>query len=118
MALEDEDIFDCFVHLPASAGLEFALDDESIAPSQDQDAKLAQLAARQPQRYVQQMLAPITKWFIVIYQGPELLGKSIFLTNCLKMLSDTIISCSVTFVLLDYSTQFPCISIIAHSKAP
>jgi hypothetical protein len=54
-----------------------------------------------------------TEWFIVIYQSPELLGKSIFLTNCSKILSDTIILCSVLLVLFDYMTQFPCIFIIA-----
>jgi hypothetical protein len=56
--LDDDNLLDCFVHLPASSGLDFASDYESIAQAQDWDAELAQLAARQPQRYVRQMLAP------------------------------------------------------------
>jgi hypothetical protein len=58
MALDDDDLLDCFVHLPASSGLDFTLDYESIAQAQDRDAELAQLAAHQPQCYVRQMLAP------------------------------------------------------------
>jgi hypothetical protein len=58
MALHDDDLLDCFIHLPASSGLEFALDYKSIAQAQDRDAKLAQIAGRQPQCYVRQMLAP------------------------------------------------------------
>jgi hypothetical protein len=44
--------------LPASAGLEFTFNYESIAQAQERDAGLGQLTACQPQRYVRQMLAP------------------------------------------------------------
>ena len=56
--LDDNQLIDCFVHLPDQAGIPFVLDYETIATAQAGDAQLQQLAAQHPARYVQQMLAP------------------------------------------------------------
>ena len=58
MAIDDPDLVDCFVHLPAQQGHEFVLDYETIANAQAQDAELQNLVQKYPQRYVQQLLAP------------------------------------------------------------
>jgi hypothetical protein len=58
--VDDDDLIDCFVHLPDSAGVEFNLDCNTIAQAQNRDAKLQQLVARYPQKYVRNLLAPNT----------------------------------------------------------
>jgi len=60
MAIDDPDLIDCFVHLPAQQGLNLSLDYESIAEAQERDAVLQAAAENDPQRYVRQLLAPDT----------------------------------------------------------
>jgi transposase InsO family protein len=58
MAIDDDDLFDCFVHLPDQAGIPFVLDYETIADAQTRDAELQQLAQQEPTKYIRQLLAP------------------------------------------------------------
>jgi hypothetical protein len=58
MAIDDDDLLDCFVHLPDQAGIPFVFDYETIADAQTRDAKLQQLAQREPTKYIRQLLAP------------------------------------------------------------
>jgi hypothetical protein len=51
MAINDDDLLDCFVHLPDQAGVTFALDYETVADAQKlgtRDAELQQLAQQDP----------------------------------------------------------------------
>jgi hypothetical protein len=58
MAIDDDDLLDCFVHLPDQSGIPFVFDYETIADAQTRDAKLQQLAQREPMKYIRQLLAP------------------------------------------------------------
>jgi hypothetical protein len=60
MAIDNDDLLDCFVHLPDQAGIPFVLDYKNIADAQTWDAELQHLAQLEPKKYVQQMLAPNT----------------------------------------------------------
>jgi hypothetical protein len=60
MAIDDDDLLDCFVHLPDQAGIPFVLDYETIADAQTRDAELQHSVQQEPNKYVQQMLAPNT----------------------------------------------------------
>jgi hypothetical protein len=60
MAIDDDDLLDCFVHLPDQAGIPFVLDYETIADAQIGEAKLQHLVQQEQNKYVQQMLAPNT----------------------------------------------------------
>ena len=44
MATDDDDLFDCFVHLPDQAGIDFVPDYKTIAAAQHRDADLKKLA--------------------------------------------------------------------------
>ena len=44
MAIDNDDLLDCFVHSPDQAGTPFALDHETVADAQTRDAELQQLA--------------------------------------------------------------------------
>jgi transposase InsO family protein len=68
MAIDDNDLFDCFVHLPDAEGVPFQMDYQTIANAQAGDALLQQRLQEQPQRYARQMLAPGTE--VVCYM-PE-----------------------------------------------
>ena len=58
MATEDNDLLDCFFHLPMSEGLPFQLGYPDIAAAQGEDAHLQQLAQDEPHKYARQLLAP------------------------------------------------------------
>jgi hypothetical protein len=58
MAIDDDNLLDCFINLPSSEGLPFILNYATIADAQAWDAKLMQKAQQHPQCYVQQLLAP------------------------------------------------------------
>jgi transposase InsO family protein len=58
MAIDDDDLFDCFVHLPEAEGIPFQLDYPTIAAAQAGDALLQQRLQDQPQQYARQLLAP------------------------------------------------------------
>jgi hypothetical protein len=79
MAIEDDDLLDCFVHLPDQAGVPFVLDYETAADAQTRDAELQQLAQREPTKFVRQMLAPNTHVWCCIKE-PHVPWK-IFLPN-------------------------------------
>ena len=66
MATDENDLLDCFVNLPDQSGIPFVLDYETISQAQTQDAELLELAARYPQKYVQQVLAPDTQVYCYI----------------------------------------------------
>jgi hypothetical protein len=57
LALED-DLVDCFLHLPLSENIPFILTYANIAQAQPGDAQLQLLRAQKPNRYIQQLLAP------------------------------------------------------------
>lgn len=58
MAIDEDDLVDCFVHLPDQAGLPFVLSYDTIADAQTRDAELTALVQRNPQQFIQQQLAP------------------------------------------------------------
>jgi hypothetical protein len=58
MAIDDDDLFDCFVHISDQAGIPFVLDYETIADAQTWDAELQQLAQQEPMKCIRQILAP------------------------------------------------------------
>jgi Integrase zinc binding domain len=60
LALDNDNLLDCFVNLPSSEGLQFVLDYAMIADAQTRDALLQQKAQEQPQHYVPQLLALAT----------------------------------------------------------
>jgi transposase InsO family protein len=72
LALDDDNLLDCFVNLPSSEGLPFVLDYATIADAQTRDALLQQKAQEQPQHYVPQLLAPATT--VTCYIPAELLA--------------------------------------------
>jgi hypothetical protein len=51
-AIDDDDLFDCFVHLTDQAGVPFVLDCKAVADAQTQDAELQQLAQQDPNEFV------------------------------------------------------------------
>jgi transposase InsO family protein len=58
VATDDDDLLDCFVNLPASEGVPFVLTYEQIAEAQNGDVLLEALRQKDPQQFVQQLLAP------------------------------------------------------------
>ena len=66
MAIDEDDLLDCFVNLPESEGIPFVLDYGTIADAQTRDAELQQKAVEHPQKYVQQLLAPGTSVYCYI----------------------------------------------------
>jgi Integrase zinc binding domain len=57
LALED-DLIDCFLHLPLSENIPFILTYANIAQAQPGDAQRQLLHAQKPNRYIQKVLAP------------------------------------------------------------
>ena len=60
MAADDNELLECFVHLPDQAGIPFVLDYRTISEAQNQDAELKALIEKHPLQYVKQALAPDT----------------------------------------------------------
>jgi len=58
MAIDNTDLLDCFVHLPAAEGIPFDLDYQSIRNAQVGDACLEALRQDKPASFVEQLLAP------------------------------------------------------------
>jgi RNase H-like domain found in reverse transcriptase/Integrase zinc binding domain/Reverse transcriptase (RNA-dependent DNA polymerase) len=58
MAIDDDDLLDCFVHLPGQQGIPFRMDYQAIAAAQEQDADLLQRAQKEPTFIGRQQLAP------------------------------------------------------------
>lgn len=63
---DDDDLTDCFVHLPAQQQVPFNMDYNTIAAAQAQDAELLQRAQRDPNRFARQLLAPNTEVYCYI----------------------------------------------------
>jgi transposase InsO family protein len=58
MAIDDDDLLDCFVHLPGQQNIPFQMDYQTIAEAQAQDTALLQHAEKEPTKVGQQLLAP------------------------------------------------------------
>lgn len=58
MAIDNDNLVDCFVHLPDYYGIPFLLDYPTIAKAQTRDAELQALVNNHPQHYARQELAP------------------------------------------------------------
>ena len=58
MAIDDDDLLDCFVHLPQQAGVPFQMDFATIHLNQQNDNDLLDHAQRSPDRVVQMQMAP------------------------------------------------------------
>ncbi len=52
MAIDDDDLRDCFVHLPGRQNIPFRMDYQTIATAQEQDAALLQHMEREPTNIV------------------------------------------------------------------
>ena len=66
MAIDDDDLLDCFVNLPSSEDIPFVLDYERIANAQLRDARLQHLAQHNQQQFARQLLAPDTQVYCYI----------------------------------------------------
>jgi RNase H-like domain found in reverse transcriptase/Integrase zinc binding domain len=71
LALED-DLIDCFLHLPLSENIPFILTYANIAQAQPGDAQLQTLQAQKPNQYIQKLLVPnLSLWcFQKAYNRP------------------------------------------------
>jgi transposase InsO family protein len=58
MAIDDDNLLDCFIHLPQSEDIPFVLDYNTIRAAQAGDARLAVLRQTKPASFVEQLLAP------------------------------------------------------------
>jgi hypothetical protein len=58
IAIDDDDLLDCFVNLPDSESKPFVLDYKVIKDAQDRDAFLQAIQSQTPDSYPEQLLAP------------------------------------------------------------
>jgi len=65
MAIDDDELLECFLHLPASTGIPFVLGYDTISASQIGDARLQLLRQQKPAQFAEQLLAPHTN--VVVY---------------------------------------------------
>jgi hypothetical protein len=105
MAIDDDDLLDCFVHLPDQAGIPFVLDHETIADAQTRDAELQQLAQREPTKFVRQMLAPNTHVWCYIKKNIMFHGRFSYQMNYSSLLLDGTISLWVMSVVFIHETN-------------
>jgi transposase InsO family protein len=68
MAIDDDDLLECFIHLPEQQGIPFNMDYQRIATTQMQDAALLEHAQKEPHDVTRQLLAPDTQVFVYIPQ--------------------------------------------------
>jgi hypothetical protein len=66
MATDEDDLLDCFVHLPAQQDVPFQMDYHTIAQAQMQDAALLQQSQSQPLKVIQKLLAPNTSVYCYV----------------------------------------------------
>ena len=78
MAIDDDDLLDCFIYLPVSSGVPFVLDYRAIRNAQLGDARLLTIQNKQPEDFVNQIVAPTVQLTCYIL-APHDLGRSIFL---------------------------------------
>jgi hypothetical protein len=64
-ALDDDNLIDCFAHLPYTENIPYVLDYQTIAQVQAGDAQLQLLQQRQPNKFQLQLLAPNTS--VLVY---------------------------------------------------
>jgi len=108
MAIDDDNLLDCFIHLPAQQGVPFQMDFKTISEAQLQDAALLQEAHANPQKLSQQLLAPNTQVYCYTAQPG---GSWKIYLDCSKMPSNGI-TCPLGMLEFHvWSTPSGCISI-------
>ena len=65
MAIDEDELLECFLHLPVSSGIPFVLGYDTIVASQIGDARLNLLRQQKPAQFAEQLLAPNTS--VVVY---------------------------------------------------
>jgi hypothetical protein len=60
IATDDDDLLDCFIHLPMTENVPFVLDYGRIAQAQGGDAHLMQSRQQHPNKFINNLLAPNT----------------------------------------------------------
>ena len=65
MAIDEDNLLECFLHLPASTGIPFVLGYDTISARQIGDARLALLRQQKPAQFAEQLLAQNTN--VVVY---------------------------------------------------
>ena len=60
MAIDDDDLLDCFIHLPGDQEVPFVLNYQTIRDAQVKDARLVALQQAKPKSYADQLLGPDT----------------------------------------------------------
>ena len=68
MATDDDNLLDCFIHLPSSEATPFVLDYKTIRTSQAGDARLRVLRQSKPNSFAEQLLAPNVS---IVFYIPE-----------------------------------------------
>ena len=58
MAVDDDDLLDCFLHLPQQEGIPFMLDYKTIVANQQLDTALQEHLKKSPKLVFKQLLAP------------------------------------------------------------
>jgi hypothetical protein len=87
MAIDEDDLLDCFLNLPASEGVpSFVLDYKTISKAQAEDAPLVRLRETKPQWFAQQLLAPETQ--VVCYMPTDNAPWKIYLP--MQLLKDAV----------------------------
>lgn len=81
MAIDNDDLLDCFVHLPSSEGTPFVLDYKSISEAQVGDARLQALRQRSPESFVDNILGTDTQ--VVCYIPEQHAPWKIYLPDAL-----------------------------------
>ena len=80
-AFHDDNLIDCFVHLPYTENIPYVLDYQTIATAQAGDAQLQLLQQRQPNKFQLQLLAPNTSVLVYLaepnteWRGPQLMDR-------------------------------------------
>jgi hypothetical protein len=90
MAIDEDNLLDCFVHLPAQQSVPFHMNYANIAALQAQDAALVQQAQTNSHKAARILWHPMCT-SIVISLNQEVNGRSISLRECSMILYDGII---------------------------
>jgi hypothetical protein len=61
MAIDEGELLECFLHLPASTGIPFVLEYKTISARQSGDARLILLRQQKHAQFAEQLLASSTK---------------------------------------------------------
>ena len=82
MAIQDNDLLDCFLHLPQSEDIPFVLAYNTIRNAHIGDARLQALQQSKPNSFMEQLLAPDTNVKCYILE-PHALWKTYLLPQLL-----------------------------------